>query len=555
MNAKVLDWLRAGALLVIGAWAHSSAIHGTWLWDDDQYVTANPLLRSGAGLWHIWVSPSGVNYFPITESVRWCEWQLWGNAPWGYHLVNVITHLIGSLLVWKLAGKIAMAARGFPADTEAGSHWSPWAAGLLFAVHPICVESVAWISELKNTLSLIPLLLAACAVIEYDAHQRSRDLRRASLLFLAAMLCKSTVAMFPVIVLLYLAWKHRRASWSYLSISLPFFAVAIVLGCVTLVFEYTRAIGHSAPALEGIGTRLQAAGLSTSFYLWKSVCPWGLLPLYPRWPIEPGSLPQLLPWPLLGAVFGICWKYRQRWGRHALLALGFFVVNLLPILGLVPMAYLRLAWVADHFAYLSLVGIVIALPAAAECALGRLGGSRLLASQVILVGIALALAAGTHAYGKTFTSPEELWTYTLDRNPTAWNAWNEIAVIRCDEGRFPEAISCFQRALALHPDFPEAHNDLGVALASSGHTAEAVEEYQRAIALRPGYANAHCNLGNALLTLGHASDAVPHYLEALRLNPKLAEAHYNLGLAWKVLGREAEADVQFQEAAELGLRP
>jgi len=145
-------WLQAALIAAAGWWAYSSALGGGWLWDDDQYVTGNSLLRSPAGLGGIWLSPPGVNYFPVTASADWIQWQLWGNHPSGFRMTNLVLHLLAAFLVWRIAGRLG-ARQG-------------WLAGLIFAVNPIAVESVAWISELKNVLSEPLVLLSFCAFLD-----------------------------------------------------------------------------------------------------------------------------------------------------------------------------------------------------------------------------------------------------------------------------------------------------------------------------------------------------------------------------------------------------
>ena len=301
------------------------------------YITQNPALRSLAGLRSLWLAPAGVNYFPVTFTVQWIQWHLWGNSTLGYHLTNLGLHLLGSLLLWGLLRRI-----GLPLA---------WLAGLLFALHPLAVESVAWISEFKNTLSLPLLLGASWAYVAYDDLRRPSRYLLALLLFACAMLSKSTVAMFPVVLLLYVWWKRARIRPADITASLPFFAIAGGLGVVTVWFEHHRAsMGPAMP--EGWLHRLAAAGTALGFYFEKALVPVNLQFNYPRWPADPASVWPFLPWVLLAALFAWCWSHRNGWGRAALLGLGFFVLNLLPVIGLVPMAYLRISRVADHFGYL-----------------------------------------------------------------------------------------------------------------------------------------------------------------------------------------------------------
>ena len=287
-------WIRAALIALAGCWVFSPALRGPWIWDDDLYITGNTLLRSAAGLGKIWCSPTGVNYFPITFTLQWLEWQAWGDNPVGYHCVNIGLHLLGSFLLWRLLFKLDIR--------------HAWLGGLIFAVHPLAVESVAWISEQKNTTSLPLLLLATGAWIDYD-RERSRGAYVTSvLLFLAAMLCKSTVAMFPFVLLLYAWWRRGRIGLSDLKASIPFFAVSLGLGLVTVWFERYRAMsGLEIVEAGGIFNRIAGAALAVVFYFSKSVVPFGLSLIYPPWTLGPLWLGQLLSWLLICAVSGWLW--------------------------------------------------------------------------------------------------------------------------------------------------------------------------------------------------------------------------------------------------------
>jgi len=215
-----LQALHALLIVAAGLWVFWPALHGAWLWDDDLLITNNPLIHDPAGLGKIWFAPttSLIDYLPITVSVEWLEWHLWGMNTFGYHLTSIVLHLTSALLVWRLLTKLGLRLA--------------WLGGLLFAIHPVMVESVAWIAELKNTLSLPPFLLAMCAWIDYDEQGKWTEYVLALGLFLVAMLCKATMVMFPVVILLYAWWKRGRVGVRDLAGNAPFFALSVVLGAI-----------------------------------------------------------------------------------------------------------------------------------------------------------------------------------------------------------------------------------------------------------------------------------------------------------------------------------
>ncbi len=298
-----------------------------------------------AGLWKIWSDPQCLlDYQPVKASVVWFQWRLWHDDPFGYHLTNVVLHLLGALLVWRLFDKLGLRLA--------------WFGGLLFAVHPVTVESVAWISELKNTLSLPPFLLAMIFYLDYDAQGRRRDYYLALGLFIFAMLVKTTMALFPLVILLYAWWKRGRMGIRDLKTIVPFLFVSLVLGWVTLWFAHRNMSAGQFFVAGGFLSRAACAGLILSFYFSVSFLPVGLLTIYPKWPVDPPSLVQFLPWVVILALFFWLWKKRHGWGRHALLGLGFFVINLAPFLGFNRAPYMHLTWVTNHILYLPLIGLI-----------------------------------------------------------------------------------------------------------------------------------------------------------------------------------------------------
>ena len=530
--------LQASVIVLTGCWVFSPAIHGGWLWDDQAEILQNPDLRDSSGICKIWVDPAGYDYLPLKTTVQWAQWQLWRDrSTTGYHLTSVGLHLLGALLVWRLLRKLGLRLA--------------WLGGLLFAVHPVVVESVAWIAELKNTLSLPPLLLAMCAWLDYDERRQWPDYLRALLLFLAAMLCKSSVVMLPGILLLHAWWKRGRIAWRDVKASAAFFVVSLVLGLVTVWFQQQRSIGTGDLPVGGILSRLAGAGLAVSFYFSKCVLPVELLPVYPRWVVDPPSPLQFLPWLVLGAVLGWLWSRRAARGRHALLGAGFFLVNLVPVLGLVKMSYQYISWVADHFVYLPLIGVIGLAVAGAGEMVDRQERSRRAYIFGTIAVVCVLLAVQSHRYAGVFRNEEALWTYTVQHNPQALVAQTNLAKVLVDAGRVPEGIAHYEAALRIDPRNPTAHANLGNVLIQSGRLAEGIAHEEAVVRLKPDYASAYSNLGNAYLQSGRLAEAIAHYEQALQLDPGNPVTHTNLGIALLQSGRVPEAIAQHEQALRL----
>jgi tetratricopeptide (TPR) repeat protein len=540
-----VGWTTLLQALVISAavlWIYWPVLDGGWLWDDDLAITDNSMTQSPTGLWSIWFEPGHqIDYYPIKSSVQWLQWHLWGMETLGYHLTNIVLHVLGSLLVWRLLSKFHLRLA--------------WLGGLIFAIHPVQVESVAWISELKNTLSLPAFLLAMCAWIDYEERGKAKDYGLALGLFVVAMLCKLSVVLFPLVILLYAWWRRGRMSWNDLKISAPFFGAALLLGMITLFSGiYDVRFNHADPGAMPVGgllARLVAAGLSLSFYFSKSFLPAGLLPIYPKWPIDPSSPVQFLPWLVLGGVICFLWTKRQSWGRHALLGLGFFLINLGPCPGFIPAPDMAFTWVMDHFLYLPIIGLIGLVVAA----LGRMEmrapiAFRPFGTGFVVVVLAL-LACQSRSYAKLFINSETLWTYELQYNQEAYPAYNNLGTVLIEKDRFSDAMNQFEQALLINPDYALAHNNLGTALADTGRLPEAMDQFEEALRIDPNYAGARNNLGLALLNTGRMSQAMEQFERTLRIKPDYAEAYCNLGNALLQAGRLPEAKEQYLQALKI----
>ena len=564
--SRSADFLRASAIVLCTFWVFAPAIRGTRLWDDNLEITEATALRTPGGLARIWLGQAGWDYFPLKTSLQWVQWHLWGDSPAGYHLTNIALHTLGALLLWRLMKRL-----GTPCA---------WWAGVVFAVHPMAVESVAWIAEFKNALSLPLVLLAMGAYLRYDAGGRGsgRRLALSVLLFFAAILSKSSVAMFPFVLLLYAWWKRGRIAARDLRSAAPFFAVSLALGLVTVWFQHSRAIGGEYIPLGGAISRIAGAGLAAAFYLEQVAFPLGVMPIYPRWDIDPPSLAQFLPWAGFAAAAAWLWARRHSpAGRAAAFGLGVFLVNLGPVLGFIPMAYSRISLVADHLAYLSVAaaaGLAAAALGAAEAWLKNRG---LRLHSIACSGLAgaacLGLAWESRAYAASFSSEAASVTYALRCNPGSWFAHFRMGnllreavkifpgaiearsnlgnVLFGQRGRAEEAVAEYEQALRIFPQSAEVHCNLGNLLFEAGRHREAAAQFKEAVRLLPSYAAAHNGLAMALGEAGQLDEALLHSRVALRLDPDFAEARNNLANTLLRLGRADEAIAQYREALRL----
>lgn len=529
------------AVLVIAALAvYWPALRGDWLWDDDLDLTGNLALRSVAGLGQIWFDPSALyDYYPLKYTVQWIQWHLWHTDTLGYHLTNVALHVLSGGLFWRVLRRL-------------GADRMAWLGGLLFVVHPLAVESVAWITELKNTLSL-PLLLGSLLCYMDFAESRRRGAHAAATgLFLAAMLCKTSVVMFPFALLLYLWWRRGRVTMFAAKTTAPFFVISFALGLLTVWFQQHHALNPAEGApfdpIGGWGARIACAGSVIGFYLWKTLLPVGLLPIYPQWPVNPPPVLLLLIWPALAALLAVCWSRRATWGRHALLGLGWFLLILVPVLGFVPISSQRFTWVMDHLAYVPLLGLIGLAVGGLEWLTTRVQPVVATAGAVV---VSVALAAGARSHASHFRSEDALWLHTIEHNPQAWMALYNLGNSAGKAGHPAEAIAYYRRALQALPNYPEAANNLGNELRKTGQTDAAIAAYREAIRLKPDHPGAHNNLGGVLADAGRFPEAIAECEKALQLKPDLAPAERNLGNILTRAGRAADAIPHLEHALKL----
>jgi Tfp pilus assembly protein PilF len=529
------NFLPALAIIAAALFAYWPALNGTWLWDDNLLVYSNTRLHTFAGLGKIWFVAPTTDYWPLTWTLLWIEWHLWGDAPLGYHLASLALHLAGAFLFWRVLARLGL-RRG-------------WIAALLFTVHPLAVESVAWISEIKNTLSLPLFLLAFDAWLDTE-EGRPHAYPRSLAFFVLALLAKTSTIMLPLVLVLYCWWKRGRVTRAELTRLLPFVAIALGFGLITLHFQGR---GHPMPPVEpgGFIARLTLAGTAIFFYLGKFLLPLDLLTIYPAWPLDPPTWPQFLALPALGLLLGLLYFSRKTWTRHALFGFGFFLITALPILGLANMQWPQFSPVADHLIYLPMLGLAGLTAAALDLVLEKIP-TQLDSLALGLIALALAgLAVAAHHNARHYRNPMALWSHTLAFNLAAWPAWNGLGSALLDNGRAAKAISSLHQAVLLKPDFEQAHYNLANAFLALGKTSEAIREYSIALQLNSNDAQARYNFGNALLQSNRLPEALAQYEQALQLIPDSAEIRGNYGQALMRSGSTADALDQFQQAAQL----
>jgi Flp pilus assembly protein TadD len=519
VNRLRMSHLRTGpaaALVVLAALAYAPVLRAGFVWDDDVLVTKNTLLHGWEGLAAIWLRPgSTLQYYPLTFTSWWAQYHAWGLAAAGYHVVNVLLHGTSAAVLW-----LVLLHLGVP---------GAWTAAAVFALHPVHVESVAWVSELKNVQSGLFYLMAALAYLRWalpeDGAPRARLYALSLACFACALLSKTVTCTLPVALALVVWWKTGRVSRRRAVALVPLAAVGAVAASMTAWLErhYVGAAGDewtlSFPA------RCLVAGRAPWFYAAKLVWPSGLSFVYTRWTVDPGVWWQWM-FPLAAvAVVVLLAALARRLGLGPLVAVLLFVVTLAPALGFADVYPMRYSFVADHFQYLASIALLVPLVALGTMAIQRVRPAAGAPLAAVLLAV-LALLVSRQA--RVYETPETLWRATLAHTPTAWMAHNNLGLVLEESKRLDEAAMHFREAIRLRPAYPEALYNLGNVLAAQGRLAEAAEQYRRALLLDDRFAVVHNNLGNVLVMLGRVAEGRRHYMRALELDPGYTAARENL---------------------------
>jgi protein O-mannosyl-transferase len=530
-------WFFAVLLVAATLLAYRPAWHGEKLWDDTAHLT-QPELRSVGGLARIWTEVGATQqYYPLTFSAFWMQDKLWGERTLGYHVVNVLLHVLAALLFLAILRRLEVPGA--------------YLAAAIFALHPICAESVAWMSQLKNTLSGVLYLGAALAYFCFDTNRRRGLYALALVLFLLGLLSKTAVLSLPAAILVVLWWRRGSLSWKRDLLPLvPFFVAGIAAGLLTVHLEQNL---YGAKGEEFQFTAVERgllAGRALWFHLSLLMWPANLLFMYPRWHIEVTAWWQYL-YPAAAAllVAGL-WALRQR-SRGPLAALLLFAGTLFPTLGFFNVCTFRYSFVNDHHQYLACLGVIALFGAAATHAFRRWGPGFQWLGKALAVVLLTGLATLTWQQSRQYANAETLWRTTVAANPTCYLGWENLGNISFGRGQVDEAMADFQKALSIRPDYAEGHNDLGLALSRKGLPDEAIAHFQKAVELRPGLWEAYINLGNALAQRGQSEEAIAQYRFALRLQPANGKIHANLGQALLQQGRLHDAKASLQQALEL----
>jgi len=525
------------ALVLMPLIAYVPAYRALYVWDDDFYLTQNPVVRSPSGLADSWLHPTAnPQYYPLVFTAFWVESRLWGLDPVGFHVVNVLLHAASTVVLWRILRRL-----GLP---------GAWLAAAIFALHPVNVESVAWITERKNVLSGLFYLLALSAYLRFEPLDVASPVRRwgwyavSLACFALALTAKTVTCSLPAAIVLLIWWKRDRLQVREILPLIPFFLLGLLMAFLTAWVERHHVGAGDINLSLTPAARCVLAGQALLFYLWKLLIPFPLIFIYPRWTINTANPIQWIPSLVVLAALMTLFLLRRRIGRGPLVAALLYAGTLLPALGFIDVYPMLYSWVADHFQYLAMIPVITAL----VVALARVTRVHTIGAIAGATALVAALSVLTWHSATRFRDETVLWQDTLARNPSAWIAYHNLGAQLLDRGEYEAARPYFETTLRLNPRFSRALSNLAIIEAMRGDLARAVAYCNEAIAINDyGRIEAYTNLGRIYFLQGRNKEAIEQLQKAVELDPKYVLAHINLCDVFLATGRRADAIRELRE--------
>ncbi len=545
-----LSWnlmIGVAIIFVAASIAYLPSLSGGFILDDDTLITVNKLIEASDGLFRFWCNTEATDYWPMTNTTFWIEWRLWGTNATCYRITNLIMHIIESLLIWLILRKLSIPGA--------------FLGGLIFAIHPVNVESVAWISSRKNLTAMFFFLASILCYLKMDplsACGQSQNRNYSPMTnrwywmsvtaFVLAMLGKGSVAVLPVL-LLGINWWQRPLTRKDLLQLVPFFIIAAVLTIVNVWFQKhgQEQIIRNADFLE----RLLGAGGVVWFYLEKALLPLNLSFVYQQWHIQYGNMLWWLP--LLAAVVAtvVLWQFRQTWGRHLLFAWSFFCISLVPVMGFIDVGFMKHSLVSDHYQHIAILSVIGLAVAGWHQWRRQMQGVKRLAANIAATFVVSMLMLLTWQQSWFYRDAVMLYRKTIQNNPECSIIYYELGSKMVETGRFAEAMEYYQQVLKRNPKDTHSYCNIGYCLSMLGRSPEAIEYMKQALRLEPTDANTYVNLANVISKTGELSEALDYCRQALRLKPDFPEAHYNMGNILRQKKMNQDAIEHYREALML----
>jgi len=515
------DYLRAGLLVIVCFLVYMPALRAGIIWDDETILFKNMVIQIPDGLWRIWTGRDFLDFIPLTLSNFWIQWRLWGMNPTGYHFVNVLLHSLNSILLFFIVKRMRITIKK--------------SAGMLYAVHPVVVTSVAWIAELKNAQTMFFYLLAWLLFIHGEERRDLKFYVCSLIAFMCSLLSKASSVMMPVALLLYCWWRDGHITRKAFIKSIPFFLGAFCIGLITIYYQTKHSIGAAVVRPESMPSRIAGAGWVVWFYIYKTFLPIHLLMVYPRWNVDPRAW---LAWlPLLALIIGVCGILLSR--KRGIIALTlYYVAALAPVSGILPMSFHQYSLVADHLQQMALLAPIVGI-----AALWQVGISKWGRQNVTIGATALLVVLGglSFQYAAHLKNEKTLWTFNTEKYPDCWIGYGNLSVYYADQGDLQTSLENSNKAIRLSPQRGNLYLNRGSTWSDLGNIQKAVEDTELALKYTPKDPDAWYNLGVLRNKVGDTTGTLQAYNKALELESRQYLALMNRGNIYFMRGQLEKA--------------
>jgi len=545
MTHRKTIYIHILAIVLLTSIFYYPSLSNDFIWDDDDYILNNFSIQRPEGLKDIWLSYKTPQYYPVVFTSFWIEYHTWGARPLGYHVVNLMFHIFNALLIYAILLKIYKTL-AFPV-------------ALIFALHPVHVETVAWITERKNIYGAFFYLLAVWFYTRFFESDHRRDYAFSFISFVLALLSKSITVTFVAVPLLIRWWQQKRLRKVDFINLIPFGFIGLLAGLNTVYLEIVRVGAKGDNWSLPLWGHLVLPGKIILFYIYKLLLPFKLMFFYPRWDIDPSMPWQWLPVCAIVAILVLFYMYKDQIGRGAFATFFFFTASLFPALGffnVYPMIY---SYVADHFQYIASIGMIIFLCGAAEFAFERFvlprvslnSKHRRITLWLLLGVISFIFGFNVISYSHVFKNRETLFSDVIRKNPGAWMAYNNLGLVYISKGEIRKALDHYRKTLKIKPDDCVAHTNLGTIYRNQGLWEKAKASYETCLQADPTYAIAYSNLGLVYVHSGDMQQAQALFEKAASLDPMANDAHLNLGRLFLQQKRYDESLTHFKKAIDI----
>ncbi|MDD5614048.1 MAG: tetratricopeptide repeat protein [Candidatus Omnitrophica bacterium] len=525
-------------LIILPVLIYSKSVNNGYIWDDDVHIYKNAQIKDFNGLKTIWSKNTTNQYYPLTITFFWLAEKAWGLNPKGYHAMSIVFHIANTLLLFwavkKLFGPLAFIG------------------ALIFAIHPIQVETVAWATEFKNILALFFFLLALLSYLKFDNNKKSKDYIITIGLFLCAVLSKHIAVCFAFIPMAYKWQREGKIGLREIKISMPFLSIGLLMGAIAVISELYQVGARGEEWSLSIIQRLMLWGQSSWFYIYKTLLPINFMFFYPKWDIDPGRALQWLPsLALVSAI--LLWASKYRVNRNIFTVLIFYIISIFPASGFFNVYPMIFSYVADHFSYLSSPFIILLILGTVyrlgvffkknlRCTITAKTTLNILAAVIIIyLGLESFKLAGNYRDEIT------LWENTIKRNPGLWMPYANLAVLHANSENSEQAIKLYQKAIFLKPDKASIHYNMGNLYYQMKDYDSSIQSYFRALHIDPHYAQAYANLANVYRALNDKNKALENYAKASELKPE-AIIYYNMAHIYYETGDIEQAIELYNQA-------